>query len=258
MRRHELLCSAWGSKAPSAVTGPSAPRIYELGARVRTVVASRRPGRARTRPEHELGPQGARPSFRAAAGINCGGGVYERGGDLLKVLVTGRRGKMARGLVRALVEGGHEVRGLVRKEERLPVDVEPDGAEPVLWALQTETVEGGVGEAGEGCDAIVFAAGDPASGSPAIRPYLLAKVHADVRLRGSGLDYNTIVRLGSPTAEEGAGRIEAAEHLGRRGKISREDVARTLALGLERPNTSGKTLEILAIETPVEEALAPL
>ena len=38
----------------------------------------------------------------------------------MKVLVTGRRGKMARGLVRMLVEGGHEVWGLVRKEERLP------------------------------------------------------------------------------------------------------------------------------------------
>lgn len=141
----ELLCWAWGSKAPSAVTGPSAPRIYELGARVRIVVASRRPGRARTRLEHELGLQGARPSFRAAAGINCGGGVYERGGgDLLKVLVTGRRGKMARGLVRMLVEGGHEVRGLVRKEERLP-PAEADGAEPVLCALESETVEGGIG-----------------------------------------------------------------------------------------------------------------
>jgi len=183
--------------------------------------------------------------------------VYERGGDLLKGLVTGRRGKMARGLVRMLVEGGHEVRGLVRKEERLP-DVEPDGAEPVLCALQSETVEWGVGETGEGCDAIVFAAGDPASGSPAIRPHLLATVHADERLRGSGLDYNNNVRLGSPTAEEGAGRIEAAEHVGRRGKIPREDVARTLALGLESPNTSGKTLEVLAIETPVEEALAQL
>ncbi len=40
--------------------------------------------------------------------------------------------------------------------------------------------------------------------------------------------------------------------------MPREDVDRTLALGLESPNTSGKTLEVLAIETPVEEALVRL
>lgn len=175
----------------------------------------------------------------------------------MKVLVTGRCGKMARGLVRMLVEGGHEVRGLVRKEERLP-PAEADGAEPVLCALESETVEGGIGGAVEGCDVIVFVAGDPEAGWPTMCPYHLAKAHADERLRGSGLDYNTIVRSGSPTDEEGAGRIEAAEHLGRRGEMPREDVARTLALGLESPDTSGKTLEVLAIETPVEEALVRL
>ena len=195
-----------------------------------------------------------------------------------------------------LVGAGHEVRGLVRKEEQLP-EVEADGAEPVLCDLESETVEGGVGEAVEGCDAIVFAAGagpgsgaarketmdfggaaklveaaedhgvrrylmlssmgagDPEAGSEAMRPYLRAKAHADERLRGSGLDYNTIVRSGSPTDEEGAGRIEAAEHLSKQGEIPREDVARTLTLGLESPNTSGKTLQVPAIETPVEEAL---
>ena len=88
--------------------------------------------------------------------------------------------------------------------------------------------------------------------------YLLAKAHADERLQGSGLNYNTIVRLGSPTDEEGAGRIEAAEHPGRQGEVSREDVAHTLGLKLESPNTSGNMVEVLAIETPVEEALARL
>ena len=102
---------------------------------------------------------------------------------------------------------------------------------------------------------IVFVAGDPEAGWPTMCPYHLAKAHADERLRGSGLDYNTIVRSGSPTDEEGAGRIEAAEHLSKQGEIPREDVARTLTLGLESPNTSGKTLQVPAIETPVEEAL---
>jgi uncharacterized protein YbjT (DUF2867 family) len=216
----------------------------------------------------------------------------------LKVLVAGARGKTASSLVRMLVEAGHEVRGLVRTEEQLP-EVEADGAEPVLCDLETETAEGGVGEAVEGCDAIVFAAGagpgsgaarketmdfggaaklveaakergvrrylmlssmgadDPEAGSGAMRPYLRAKARADERLRGSGLDY-TIVRPGSLTDEEGNGRIEVAEHLGRRGEIPREDVARILASALESQNTLGKTFEVLSGETPVEEALARL
>jgi uncharacterized protein YbjT (DUF2867 family) len=59
-------------------------------------------------------------------------------------------------------------------------------------------------------------------------------------LRQSGLDY-TIIRPGSLTEEEGAGRIEAAEALGRRGEISRDDVARTLAAALNIENTYHKT-----------------
>ncbi len=100
-------------------------------------------------------------------------------------------------------------------------------------------------------------AGDPEAGPEAMRPYLRAKARADERLRDSGLDY-TIVRPGSLTDEEGTGKIEAAEHLGRRGEIPREDVARTLALALESPNTSGKTFEVLAGDNPIEEALAKL
>jgi uncharacterized protein YbjT (DUF2867 family) len=213
----------------------------------------------------------------------------------VKVLVAGAHGKTARRLVRMLAEDGHEVRGLVRKEDQLP-DVEADGAEPVLVNLEEEEVEGAVGEAVEGCDAIIFAAGagpgsgaarketmdyggavklveaaekhgvrryvmlssmgagDPGGGSEAMRPYLIAKARADERLQESGLDY-TIIRPGSLTDEEGRGRIEAAQSLGRRGEISRDDVARTFADALEVENTYGKTFEILAGDTPIREAL---
>jgi uncharacterized protein YbjT (DUF2867 family) len=213
----------------------------------------------------------------------------------VKVLVAGAHGKTARRLVRMLAEDGHEVRGLVRKEDQLP-DVEADGAEPVLVDLEEEEVEGAVGEAVEGCDAIIFAAGagpgsgaarketmdyggaaklveaaekhgvrrylmlssmgagNPEGGSEAMRPYLSAKARADERLQESGLDY-MIIRPGSLTDEEGTGRIEAAQSLGRRGEISREDVARTFADALEMRNTYGKTFEILAGDTPIREAL---
>ncbi len=215
----------------------------------------------------------------------------------MKVLVAGAHGKTARRLVRMLVEDGHEVRGLVRNEKQMP-DVEADGADPLLVDLEEEgvgavgrAVDGcdavifaaGAGpgsgaarketmdyggavklvEAAEQHNARRYlmlssmGAGDPEAGSEAMRPYLRAKARADERLRESGLDY-TIVRPGSLTDEEGTGRVEAAEHLGRRGEIPREDVARTLAAALESPNTSGKTFEVLSGETPVEEALARL
>jgi uncharacterized protein YbjT (DUF2867 family) len=212
----------------------------------------------------------------------------------VKVLVAGAHGKTARRLVRMLTEDGHEVRGLVRKEEQMP-DVEADGAEPVLVDLEEEGVEA-VGRAVEGCDAVVFAAGagpgsgaarketmdyggaaklveaaeqngvrrylmlssmgagDPEGGSEPMRPYLRAKARADERLRESGLDY-TIIRPGSLTDEEETGRIEAAESLGRRGEISRSDVARTFAEAFELESTYGKTFEILAGDTLIREAL---
>ena len=212
----------------------------------------------------------------------------------MKVLVAGAHGKTARRLVRMLTQDGHEVRGLVRKEEQMP-DVESDGAEPVLVDLEEEGVEA-VGRAVEGCDAVVFAAGagpgsgaarketmdyggavklveaaeqngvrrylmlssmgagDPEGGSEPMRPYLRAKARADERLQSSGLDY-TIIRPGSLTDEEETGRIEAAESLGRRGEISRSDVARTFAEALELESTYGKTFEILAGDTPTRDAL---
>jgi uncharacterized protein YbjT (DUF2867 family) len=216
----------------------------------------------------------------------------------VRVLIAGAHGKTARRLTRILVGEGHEVRGLVRKEEQTG-DVASDGAEPVLVDLEAEEVSGGVGRAVEGCDAIVFAAGagpgsgdarketmdyggavklieaawgrgvrrylmlsamgagDPEGGSEGMRPYLRAKARADERLAQSALDY-TIIRPGGLTEDEGTGNIEAAESLGRRGEIPREDVARTFADALEDENTYEKTFEILSGDTPIPEALARL
>lgn len=212
----------------------------------------------------------------------------------MKVLVAGAHGKTARRLVKMLAGSGHQVWGLVRKEEQMP-DVEADGAKPVLIDLEEEGV-GAVGGAVEGCDAVVFAAGagpgsgaarketmdyggavklveaaeqngvrrylmlssmgadNPEGGPEPMRPYLRAKARADERLRESGLDY-TIIRPGSLTDGEETGRIEAAESLGRRGDISRSDVARTFAEALEMESTHRKTFDILAGEMPIREAL---
>jgi uncharacterized protein YbjT (DUF2867 family) len=231
---------------------------------------------------------------RGICGVSLGYAI-EEGRPTVKVLVAGAHGKTARRLVRMLAEDGHQVRGLVRKEEQMS-DVESDGAEPMLVDLEKEGVEGTVGRAVEGYDAVIFAAGagpgsgaarketmdyegavklimaaeehgarrylmlssmgagDPEGGSEAMRPYLRAKARADERLQESGLDY-TIIRPGSLTNDEGTGRIEADESLGRRGEISRDDVARTFAEALEMENTYRKTFEILAGNTPIRDAL---
>ena len=175
----------------------------------------------------------------------------------MKVFVAGAHGKVARRLTRLLAAGGHEVRGLVRKEEQL-ADVRNDGAEPVLADLEKEA-GGAVGEAIAGCDALVFAAGAGAGSSDtrkasmdyggaaklveaaqtkgvrryvmlsgmgvddlaavpeALRPYARAKARADERLRQSGLDW-TVVRPGPLTEDAGTGRIKAAPLLGRWGE----------------------------------------
>ena len=216
----------------------------------------------------------------------------------MRVLIAGAHGKTARRLTRMLVAEGHEVRGLVRKEEQTE-DVASDGAEPVLVDLEAEDVSGGVGDAVQGCDAIVFAAGagpgsgdarketmdyggaaklveaaedrgvrrylmlsamgaaDPEEGPEGMRPYLRAKARADERLAQSGLDY-TIIRPGGLTEDEGTGHIDAAENLGRRGEIPREDVASTFAAALQDHDTYRKTFDILSGDTPIPEALARL
>src|SRR5215211_3715675 len=173
----------------------------------------------------------------------------------MKVLVAGAHGKTARRLVRILTEDGHEVRGLVRKEEQMP-DVEADGAEAVMVDLEEEEVEGRIGEAVEGCDAIVFAAGaGPGSGPErketmdyggAVKLVEAAEKHGVRRyLMLSDLDY-TVIRPGSLTDEEGTGTVDAAESLGRYGEIPRDDVARTFAAALEAENTYRKKFELLA------------
>src|SRR5918995_5565030 len=213
----------------------------------------------------------------------------------MKVLIAGAHGKTARRLVRILTEDGHAVRGLVRKEEQMPdveadgaeavlVDLEEEevegrigaavevcdavifaaGAGPGSGAARKETMDyGGAVKLVEAAEKHVvrrylllssMGAGDPGSGSEAMQPYLRAKAGADERLQESDLDY-TLIRPGSLTEEEGAGRIKAAEVLGMRGEIPRDDVARTFAEALDMPNTYRKTFEILGGETPIREAL---
>ena len=216
----------------------------------------------------------------------------------MKVLVAGANGQTARRLVRMLVEDGHEVRGLIRKEEQI-ANVESDGAEAVLADLEQDEVDGKIGQAVEGCDAIIFAAGaGPGSGTErketmdrdgAIKLMEAAKQHGAQRylmlstmgaddpesrdekmqpyMRAKGeADQSlrdsgldyTIIRPGRLTDEAGTGNIVAAESLGRYDEITREDVARAFAVVLEAENTYGKTIEILSGDTAIKEAVESL
>ena len=212
----------------------------------------------------------------------------------MDVVVAGGHGKVALRLLRRLAERGDRARGLIRNPDHAG-DLEASGAEPVLCDLEQEN---DLAPHVEGADAIVFAAGagpgsgparkqtmdlggavklidaaravgiaryvmvssmgagNPERASGPMRPYLEAKTQADERLAGSGLDY-TIVRPGGLTDEPGSGRIRAGLEMSF-GQVSRDDVAATLVAVLGADNTIGKTFELLAGDTPIEEAVRAL
>ena len=211
----------------------------------------------------------------------------------MRVLVAGANGQVGQHIVRLLVERDHQVQAMIRDQDQAqrlrelggePVvaDLEGDvshtvqGSDAVIFsagggpgsgAEKKETVDyGGASkliqaaiEHGVNRYLIVSTVGahDPESANEKMQPYLRAKARADEELKHSGLDY-TIVRPGPLTDEQGTGRIDASTELGRRKEIPREDVARTIVIALEQRNTVGKTFEVFAGETPVEEALESL
>lgn len=87
--------------------------------------------------------------------------------------------------------------------------------------------------------------------------YLLAKHNADEYLIKSDLNY-AIVRPGSLTDDAGTGKIEAAVKLGKRGKITREDVAQTIVDTLDSKHASATSFEILEGEDKIKDALSNL
>ena len=208
----------------------------------------------------------------------------------MDVVVAGGHGKIGLRLLRLLADGGHRARGLVRNTEYVQ-ELAEAGAEAVLCDMEELDDLSGCCA---GADAVVFAAGaGPGSGperkrtvdygaavklmdagvrryvmvsaisagrpqewSDAMRPYYEAKAGADEKLMASGLDY-TIVRPGALTDDPGTGMVTVGTDL-ERGSIPREDVAAVLLAVLETPGSIGKTFELIAGDTPVEEAVRGL
>ncbi len=218
------------------------------------------------------------------AGVSCAGMV---------VAIAGGHGQIALRLTRLLSERGDSVRSLIRNPAHED-DIRAAGGDPVVCDLE-QADEHAIAEAISGADAVVFAAGaGPGSGAErkgtmdlggavklidgarraGIRRYVMvsaisadanapgddvfavylrAKGEADAELQASGLDY-TIVRPGHLTDDPGTGRVNLGDDVGR-GDIPRDDVAAVLVAVLHEPDTVGRTYELIAGETPVDEAV---
>jgi uncharacterized protein YbjT (DUF2867 family) len=214
----------------------------------------------------------------------------------MDVVVVGGHGKVGLRLLRLLAERGDAARGVIRNPDHA-ADLERAGATPVVCDIEAGDADLAGAVAGADAVVFAAGAG-PGSGSErketvdhagavklieaakqnGIRRYVMvssigadsppgtdevfsvylrAKAAADEALMASGLDY-TIVRPGSLTDDPGAGRIDVATTLGRRGEIPRDDVAATLLAVLDEPSTVGKTFELFSGEQEIAPALRNL
>ncbi len=210
----------------------------------------------------------------------------------MKVLVIGANGNTGRRIVKLLSSGQHEPVAMIRSAEQAAT-FDALGVSSVVGDLEEP-----LDPALEGCDAVIFAAGsgsltgpgktlavdrdgavrsiaaveaagirryvmlssmraDPNSEGYEISHYYRAKGIADRHLARSDLDFS-IVRPGRLTDAEGTGRIDLATALGRRGELTRDDLARVLVRCLDEPATIGRTFEVLNGATRIDEALARL
>ncbi|MBB1257024.1 NAD(P)H-binding protein [Streptomyces sp. OF3] len=97
----------------------------------------------------------------------------------------------------------------------------------------------------------------PPGTDPVFAAYLRAKGAADAAIRArDDLDW-TILRPGRLTNTAGTGRVHLAEHTGR-ADVSRDDVAAVLLALLDEPATARRTLELVAGDTPIPEAVRAL
>jgi uncharacterized protein YbjT (DUF2867 family) len=103
--------------------------------------------------------------------------------------------------------------------------------------------------------AIGLARADAPGMDPVFAAYLRAKAAAEDDLRARDLDW-TILRPGRLTDEPGTGRVRLGPPPVPGGAVPRDDVAAVLVVLLDRPDTSGLTLELVSGDTPVAEAVA--
>lgn len=86
-----------------------------------------------------------------------------------------------------------------------------------------------------------------------IKPYMVAKHHADRILMDSKLNY-TIIRPGGLQNEPGTGKVQAGE-LSERGFIPREDVAKTVLESLANEKTYRNGFDLVTGDEEINSAL---
>jgi uncharacterized protein YbjT (DUF2867 family) len=210
----------------------------------------------------------------------------------MKVAIAGGHGQIGLRLTKLLSERGDQVLSLIRNPDHAG-DVRAAGGEPIPCDLEDAGVEE-VTEAIDAADAVVFAAGagpgsgaarketmdyggavklieaakrrgikryvivssmgaDPGAEGDDFAVYQRAKGRADAALQESGLAY-TIIRPTRLTDEPGTGKVTIGDGLSR-SEVSRDDVAGVIAASLHSADAIGKTFELTAGETPIDEAL---
>ncbi|WP_181347605.1 SDR family oxidoreductase [Thalassobacillus sp. CUG 92003] len=210
----------------------------------------------------------------------------------MEVLVAGANGKTGRLIVQNLEAAGHTAHAMVRKEEQKS-EMEMMGANPILADL-----EGDVGQAVKGKDAIIFAAGSGSStGSDKTKSVdrdgainlmqatenfgikkfvMLSAMAADnpergpeelkfyLQMKGEADEYLRGTELDYTIVRPGALTDEEPTdniQVGKeveRGSVPRADVAKTMIQCLEEQSVFHKTFEMVSGDTPIEEALRSL
>lgn len=215
---------------------------------------------------------------------------------MARISIAGGHGQVALLLTELLTDRGDEVVGMIRSVAQ-SADLRTHGATPAVLDLEKVEVEE-VAAAITGSDAVVFAAGagpgsgaerketvdyggavllrraaeqagvgryvmvsamgtdDPPDGDDVFSAYLRAKARADRDLAASDLDW-MIVRPGRLTDEPPTGRVTVDRRVPR-GEVPRADVAAVLAAVLADQGMSGRVLEVVGGQQPIEAALVGL
>jgi nucleoside-diphosphate-sugar epimerase len=216
----------------------------------------------------------------------------------MRIVIAGGHGQIALRLARLLADGGHDVVGIVRNPEHVAdveatgasavvLDLEEaavddvagrlDGAGAVVFAAgagpgsgipRKDSVDRGasalMADATERAGVRRFAQVSSIGAGAPVPPgtddtfaaYLQAKTAAEEDLRRRDLDW-TILRPGGLTNDPGTGRVLLADSAPR-GQVSRDDVAAVLAGLLTAGRGIGRTLTVVAGDTPIDDALAAL
>ncbi|STO06921.1 SDR family oxidoreductase [Exiguobacterium aurantiacum] len=210
----------------------------------------------------------------------------------MNVFVIGANGQIGKQLVERLhEEGKHDVTAMVRKEEQLE-DFKNKGYQAVLGDLEGDVANltdaignadvvvfaagsgGNTGadktllidldgaaksiEAAKQQDVKQFVmvsalkAEDRSAWPDEMKPYYVAKHHADRLLEESGLTY-TIVRPGALTDDAGTGKVKTGDVS--TGEVPRADVAAFLAHVIGHDAAYNKAIDLVKGDTAIEDTL---